>query len=87
MRVKPEDMPLPSADQITVASLKAADKKHLLEDFFGDERVQLYVKQLLENRQKKKASSALINADMRNLNNSISFSSNFAETQNDPYLT
>lgn len=39
MRLKPDDLALPKPEKISIASFKAGDKKHLLENFFSDERV------------------------------------------------
>jgi hypothetical protein len=47
MRVKPDDVALLKPEQIQIASFKPVDKKQLLEAFFADERVQIYVSQLL----------------------------------------
>lgn len=79
MRVKPEDMVLLKPEKIPISNFKPQDKKMLLEFFFSDERVQLYVSQLLIKRaRQEQPASALINGEMQNLNNSMSYvSSNF----------
>jgi hypothetical protein len=65
MRVKPEDVALLQPDQILVENFKPVDKKQLLEAFFGDERVQIYVSQMLAAQASQLHNSALINADMQ----------------------